>query len=291
VAGRVCRRLDGIPLAIELAAARLRMLPAGELEARLDERFAILTGGSRAGLARQRTLRAMVDWSWELLNPAERAVLARLSTFAGGFDLAGAEAVAAGPDVPPGEVLDLLGALVDKSLVQFGDIGAGPGRYRLLETVRRYAAGRLDALGPAAVDHARVAHRDYYVALAEAAVPHLMAADQAEWLDRLDAELGNLRAAIAFTLAQADPEPGLRLAASLRVFWRVRGHADEAADALRALLDMPAPERRPCRAPGRWPPRLSCSSTRAATRSPETTARRRWPLPPLRGMTFWSPTC
>jgi predicted ATPase/DNA-binding CsgD family transcriptional regulator len=240
VAGRICRRLDGIPLAIELAAARLRMLPAGELETRLDERFAILTGGSRAGLARQQTLRAMVDWSWELLNPAERAVLARLSTFAGGFGLAAAEAVAAGPDVPAAEVAGLLGALVDKSLVQFGDAGAGPGRYRLLETVRQYAAGRLDAPGPAEAQAARLAHRDYYLALAEAAAPHLMAPDQAAWLDRLDAELGNLRTAIAFSLTQPDLEPGLQLAASLRVFWGIRGHAAEGSDVLRALLDAPA---------------------------------------------------
>jgi predicted ATPase/DNA-binding CsgD family transcriptional regulator len=240
VAGRVCRRLDGIPLAIELAAARLRGMGAAELEARLDERFALLTGGSRAGLPRQQTLRAMVDWSWELLNPAERAVLAALSTFAGGFGLAAAEAVAAGPDVPATEVLGHVGALVDKSLVQFGDAGAGPGRYRLLETVRQYAAGRLDAQDPAAVDRARAAHRDYYLALAEAADPQLMGPGQAEWLDRLDAELGNLRAAIAFSLTQADPEPGLRLAASLRVYWRARGHAAEGADVLRALLDVPA---------------------------------------------------
>jgi predicted ATPase len=212
VAGRICRRLDGIPLAIELAAARLRVMPAGELRARLGERFALLTGGSRAGLARQQTLRAMVDWSWELLTGPKRAVLAALSAFAGGFALAAAEAVAAGPDVPTGEVLDHLGALVDKSLVQFGDVGAGPGRYRLLETVRQYAAGRLDALGPAVADAARLAHRDYYLALAEAAAPHLVAADQAAWLDRLDAELGNLQAAIAFSQVQADPEPGLRLA-------------------------------------------------------------------------------
>ncbi len=240
VAGLICRRLDGIPLAIELAAARLRVMPAAELEARLDERFALLTGGSRAALPRQQTLRAMVDWSWELLTGAERAVLARLSTFAGGFGLVGAEAVAAGPVVPPGEVVGLLGALVDKSLVQFDHTGTGPGRYRLLETVRLYAAGRLDALGPAAAGAARMAHRDYYLALAEAAVPQLVAADQVEWLDRLDAELGNLRAAIAVSLTQPDPEPGLRLAASLRVYWRARGHAAEGADALRALLDAPA---------------------------------------------------
>ena len=240
VIGRVCRRLDGIPLAVELAAARLRVMPAAELDARLDQRFGLLTGGSRAAAPRQQTLRAMVDWSWELLTGAERAVLAALSVFAGGFSLAAAEAVAAGPEVPAGEVLGHLGALVDKSLVQFGDAGTGPGRYRLLETVRQYAAGRLDALGPAAVNNTRTAHRDYYLALAEAAAPHLIAHDQAAWLDRLDAELGNLRAAIAVSLTQADPAPGLRLAASLRVYWRVRGHAAEGADALRALLDAPA---------------------------------------------------
>ena len=128
VIGRVCRRLDGIPLAVELAAARLRVMPAAELGARLDRRFSLLTGGSRAAPRRQQTLRAMVDWSWELLPGAERAVLARLSVFAGTFGLAAAEAVAAGPDVSAAEVLGHLGALVDKSLVQFGDTGTGPGR-------------------------------------------------------------------------------------------------------------------------------------------------------------------
>src|SRR6516165_10713670 len=243
VAGRICRRLDGIPLAIELAAARLRVMSAPELDARLDERFALLTGGSRAGLPRQQTLRAMVDWSWELLTGPERAALARLSVFAGGFDLAAAEAVAAGPDVPAGEVLGHLGALVDKSLVQFGDAGDGPGRYRLLDTVRQYAARRLDAAGPSVAGAARAAHRDYYLALAEAAASQLVASEQAAWLDRLEAELGNLRAAIAFSRAQPDPVPGLRLAASLRVFWLARGHVSEAADALRALLDLPASPR------------------------------------------------
>jgi predicted ATPase/class 3 adenylate cyclase/DNA-binding CsgD family transcriptional regulator len=238
VAGRICRRLDGIPLAIELAAARLRMMPAAELEARLDERFLLLTGGSRAGMARQQTLRAMVEWSWELLTGAERAVLAALSVFAGGFGLAAAEAVAASPEVPPGEVVGHLGALVDKSLVQFDHAGSGPGQYRLLETVRQYVADRLDALGPTAAEAARVAHRDYYLALAEAAAPQLRAANQAEWLDRLDAELGNLRAAIAFSLAQADLAPGLALAASLRVYW-VHRHVAEGADVLRALLGAP----------------------------------------------------
>jgi predicted ATPase/DNA-binding CsgD family transcriptional regulator len=240
VVGRVCRRLDGIPLAVELAAARLRVMSPAELDARLDQRFALLTGGLRAAPPRQQTLRAMVDWSWELLTGAERAVLGRLSVFAGGFGLAAAEAVAACPDVSAGEVLGHLGALVDKSLVQFGDTGIAPGRYRVLETVRQYAAGQLDALGQAQASAARTAHRDYYLALAEAAAPQLIGLDQAEWLDRLDAELGNLRTAIAFSLTQDDPEPGLRLVGSLRTYWRARGHAAEGADALRTLLDMPA---------------------------------------------------
>ena len=260
VAGRICRRLDGIPLAVELAAARLRVMPAAELDARLDERFVLLTGGSRAALPRQQTLRAMVDWSWELLTGAERAVLARLSVFAGGFGLAAAEAAAAGDDVPAAEVVGQLGALVDKSLVQFGDTGTGPGRYRLLETVRQYAAGRLDAQGPAVADAARIAHRDYYLALAEAAAPQPDGPDQAEWLDRLDAELGNLRAAIAFSQTQSDPEPGLRLASSLRVYWRARGHAAEgggraAGAAGRAGRPGGDAVARPGAGRGGWPPR------------------------------------
>jgi predicted ATPase/class 3 adenylate cyclase len=240
VVGRICRQLDGIPLAIELAAARLRVMSAAELDARLDQRFALLTGGSRAALPRQQTLLAMVDWSWELLNAAERPVLARLSVFAGGFDLAAGEAVAAGGDVPPDEVVRHLGALVDKNLVQFDDTAAGPVRYRLLETVRQYAARQLQAQHPAATREARTAHRDQYLALAEAAAPQLVARDQAEWLDRLDLELDNLRAAIAFSLNQADPAPGIRLVTSLRMFWKARGHATEGVEALRALLDAPA---------------------------------------------------
>ena len=239
VVGRICRRLDGLPLAIELAAARLRLMSVTELDARLDQRFSILTGGSRAALPRQQTLRAVVDWSWELLTGAERQVLAGLSVFAGGFDLAAAEAVTTSEDVLLDEVIGHLGALVDKSLVQFNDTGAGPARYRLLETVRQYAARQLEAQDPSA-DAARIAHRDHYLALAEAAAPQLETRDQAQWLDRLDLELGNLRAAIAFSLTQADPAPGLRLAASLRRFWKARGHATEAVDALQALLEVPA---------------------------------------------------
>src|SRR6202451_2806022 len=195
-AGRICRRLDGIPLAIELAAARLRVMPVAELDARLDQRFSILTGGSRAALPRQQTLLAMVDWSWELLTPGERHVLAGLSVFAGGFDLAAAEAVAGGEIVPAVEVLGYLAALVDKSLVHFdagiGDVtGDGPVRYRLLETVRQYATRRLQGHDRAAADEVAAAHRDHYLALARAAAPRLVARDQPEWLDRLPVSLGH----------------------------------------------------------------------------------------------------
>jgi len=240
VIGRITRRLDGIPLAIELAAARLRSMSVTELDARLDQRFALLTGGSRAAPARQQTLLAMISWSWDLLTSAEREALARLSVFTGGFDLAACEAVTADADIPAGESMTILGSLADKSLVQFDDAAAGPGRYRLLETVREFAARRLDEQAAEAGRDTQHAHLGYYLALAETAGPQLTGPDQAQWLDRLDAELGNLRAAITFSLTQPDPEPGLRLAAALRVFWRTRVHDSEAADALRVLLDLPA---------------------------------------------------
>ena len=239
VAGRICRRLDGIPLAIELAAARLRVMPVTELDARLDQRFSLLTGGSRAALPRQQTLLAMVNWSWELLNTAERQVLARLSVFAGGFDLAAAEAVTAGGSIHVDEAVAHLGTLVNKNLVQFNDSGTGPARYRLLETVRQYTARQLERQDPEAAPDARTSHRDYYLALAQSAAPQLIAHDQAAWLDLLDLELDNLRAAIAFSLAQPDPASGLQLVTALRVFWKARGHATEGVDSLRALLAAP----------------------------------------------------
>ena len=239
LAARICRRLDGIPLAIELAAARLRVMSLTELDARLDQRFSLLTGGSRTALPRQQTLLATVEWSWELLNAAERHVLARLSVFAGGFDLSAAEVVAGG-GVPAGEAMAHLGALVDKNLVQFDDTGAGPARYRLLETVRQYAARQLEGNDPVAAHDTRTAHRDHYLALAESAAPQLIAHDQAAWLDRLELELDNLRAAIAFSLKQSDPVPGIQLLTALRVFWKARGHAAEGADALGAFLAAPA---------------------------------------------------
>ena len=240
IVGRICRRLDGIPLAIELAAARVSSMSPKELDSRLDQRFSLLTGGSRTARRRQQTLLAMVEWSWDLLNEKERHVFARLSVFAGGFDLEAAEAVTGGEALSKDEVLDQLGALVDKSLVQFEDSTKGEVRYRLLETMRQYGAQQLEKEGPDAVVGARAAHRGYYLDLVERAAPHLDVHDQAEWLDRLDLELDNLRVAIAFSLEQSDREPGIRLVSALRLLFKARGGAGEGVEALRALLETPA---------------------------------------------------
>jgi predicted ATPase len=235
--GRLCRRLDGIHLAIELAAARLRTLPLDEIDSRLDERFRLLTGGHRATPPRQQTLQALIDWSYDLLKPEEQEMLERLSVFAGGFDLHSAEAVAgAGFDSPVG-ALDRLAALVDKSLLQADD--AGSGRYRLLDTVRDYATAKLLARSPAAASALRAAHRDHYLALAETAAPHLIGHGQTEWLDRLQLEFDNLRAAIAYSLEDPNPAAGLRLGRALCYFWLYREPRTEGAAALSAALDRP----------------------------------------------------
>jgi predicted ATPase/class 3 adenylate cyclase len=238
VVARICRRLDGLPLAIELAAARLRALSLDELDVRLDERFRLLTGGSRAALPRQQTLRALIDWSWDLLNRGERDVLARLSVFAGGFDLEAAEAVAVGGIVEDYDVVDHVGALVDKSLVEADDT-AGVIRYRLLESVHAYASDRLAGAGAGEEWKAREAHRDHFQALAEQAVPKLNGAEQEEWLNRLEAEHDNLRAAVAHSLRDDDAGPGLRLVWALSKFWARRGHFTEGLMHLEAALDHP----------------------------------------------------
>ena len=235
--GRLCRRLDGIPLAIELAAARLRALPLDEIDNRLDQRFRLLTGGHRTTPRRQQTLQALIDWSYDLLNPEEQEMLERLSVFPGGFDLHSAEAVAgAGFDSPVG-VLDQLAALVDKSLLQTEDVGSV--RYRLLETMRDYASAKLLERSQPAARALRAAHRDHYLALAETAAPHLIGHGQIEWLDRLQLELDNLRAAISQSLQDPDPSAGLRLGRALCYFWLYREPRAEGAAALCAALDRP----------------------------------------------------
>jgi predicted ATPase/DNA-binding SARP family transcriptional activator len=235
--GRLCRRLDGIPLALELAAARLRTLPLDEIDNRLDQRFRLLTGGHRITAPRHQSLQALIDWSYDLLNPEEQEMLERLSVFAGGFDLDGAEAVAGAAFDSPVGVLDLLGALVDKSLLQADDVGAV--RYRLLETMRDYATSKLLARSHAAAGALRAAHCGHYLALAETAAPHLIGHGQTEWLDRLQVELDNLRAAISTSLQDPAPATGLRLGRALCYFWLYREPRGEGAAALSAALDRP----------------------------------------------------
>ncbi|KAF2780508.1 multi-domain regulatory protein [Streptomyces sp. OM5714] len=214
----ICRRLDGLPLAIELAAARLRMLTPRQIADRLDDRFRLLTSGSRTVLPRQQTLRAVVDWSWDLLDADERDVLGRLSVFAGGCDLAAAEAVC-GP-----AALDALGSLVDKSLVVAApvtDRGNGDGmRYRLLETVAEYAGERLDESGarPAAAR----AHLTYYRELARTTDPLLRGPRQLAAVERLEREYENLRTALRHAVAERDEQEALCLSLSLVWYWQMR---------------------------------------------------------------------
>jgi len=234
---RLVRRLDGIPLAIELATARLGSLSVAELEARLGQRFRLLVGGPRTAMPRQQTLGALIEWSYHLLSATEQLVLDRLAIFAGGFDLSAAEAVASDDEIEPLDVIDLVKSLVDKSLVQ-ADVG-GMVRYRLLESIRDYAAGKLAVRGSDEFERTERAHRDYFLRVAEGAAPHLIAHDQVDWLDRLSADYDNLRLALARCLVDADPEPGLRLAAALTYFWLYRDHAAEGADVLLAHIDRP----------------------------------------------------
>lgn len=215
----ICRHLDGIPLAIELAAARVRALPVEEIVARLTDRFRLLVRGERTAEPRQQTLRALIDWSHDLLTERERAVLRRLSVFAGGWTLAAAEAVAAGGDIAEPEVLDLLTRLIEKSLVAADPEAA---RYRLLETVRQYALERLASSDEDAPT--RLRHLAFYLALAEEASPQLVGREQGAWLARLDLERENLLSAHAWCdRAPAGAESGLKLASAMRRYWIVRG--------------------------------------------------------------------
>ncbi|MFJ7072825.1 AfsR/SARP family transcriptional regulator [Streptomyces sp. NPDC098781] len=210
----ICRRLDGLPLAIELAAARLRMLTPRQIADRLDDRFRLLTSGSRTVLPRQQTLRAVVDWSWELLDEGEREVLRRLSVFAGGCDLAAAEAVC-GP-----VALEALGSLVDKSLVVAAPLGDGEMRYRLLETVAEYAGERLDESGRR--DEAGRAHLTYYRELARTTDPLLRGPGQLAAVERLERESENLRTALRFAVSHREEQEAMCLILSLAWYWQMR---------------------------------------------------------------------
>ncbi|HEU4947319.1 MAG TPA: BTAD domain-containing putative transcriptional regulator [Kribbella sp.] len=225
VAG-ICRRLDGLPLALELAATRLRALGLDELSVRLDDRFGLLAAGRRDGPARQRTLRAMVDWSWELLTDRERLVLRRLSVHAGGCTLEAAEAVCGDA------VADELARLVDRSLVSVLD---GP-RYRLLETVKQYGTERLTEAGESETTQRRMVQ--WYTALAERAEPRLYGHDQRVWLERLDLETPNLRAALDTAIQYGDSEHALRIVDALAWYWFLRGRLAEASRSFDLALSL-----------------------------------------------------
>jgi len=226
----ICYRLDGIPLAIELAAARVRALSIEQIHVRLDDCFRLLSSGSRTALPRQQTLKAALDWSYELLTEPERLLLARLAVFAGGWTLEAAEEITGESE----DVLSLLADLVDKSLVAY-ETEYGQPRYRLLETIRQYSLEKLKESGQWEQLCAR--HRDYFLAYAERAEPSLYGERQKEWLDRLEREHDNLRAALTFcrqTRSQA--QAGLRLAGALAEFWDIRGHYSEGREHLQAVL-------------------------------------------------------
>ncbi|QQZ55024.1 AAA family ATPase [Streptomyces microflavus] len=232
----ICRRLDGIPLALELAATRVRALGVRELAERLNDRFRVLTFGQRGAPARQQTLRAVIDWSWELLSAPERIVLRRLAAHSDGCDLAAAEAVCAGDGVARDEVLDLVTRLVDRSLVVVVGGPSGP-RYRLLESVAAYATERLHEMED--LTQVRDRHLRHYRALAEHAEPRLRGAGQRDRLARLDAEAGNLRSALDEAVRRAgagEPEEAVRLATALAWWWLLRGRLTEARRSLGAVL-------------------------------------------------------
>jgi predicted ATPase/class 3 adenylate cyclase len=222
----VCRRLDGIPLALELAAARLSSMSVQQISQRLDQRFRLLTGGSRNAMPRQQTLQAAVDWSFSLLHEPERETLLRLSVFAGGFELEAAEAICADGSIDAFDVMDLLGSLVDKSLV-VADRMPGSVRYRLLDTIRQYAAQELlRSGGEAGVVAARDRHAGYFLGLAQEAAPALAGHGQGDWMRRLDPEWENLRASAAHLADEGRADDVLRLGVWLQWFAMGKGHTD-----------------------------------------------------------------
>jgi len=232
----LCARLEGIPLALELAAARMRSMSLQDINKRLQDRFKLLTGGGRVLLERQQTLRALVAWSYDMLPEPEQRLLERLAVFVGGFDLEAAEAVCGAEPLAPEDVLDLLTSLVEKSLVMADEDDNGT-RYRQLETIREFAREYLDKRGDAAAIAMR--HCDHFLVVAKAGNRHLQGPDQAEWTRRLEAELDNLRAATRLALeGKADPVLAVKLGVALMRFWIFRGYSTEGRNAMRAALNL-----------------------------------------------------
>jgi predicted ATPase/DNA-binding CsgD family transcriptional regulator len=238
----LCHRLDGIPLAIELAANRVRALTVGQIASRLENRFLLLTDGPRFGPQRHQTLRRAIQWSYELLSEPERVLLNRLGVFAAGWTLEAAEAVCAGESVPREDLVDLMCRLVDRSLV-VAEENAGAMRYRLLETLREFAAEQLAESGEE--QQLRERHRTWYVHVAEDGERDIWRSDQLACVKRLDADRDNIRSALSWTLldAASDPEPGLRIAAAMVRFWDLHGDLLEATRWLTDLLALPRVQR------------------------------------------------
>src|SRR6266540_1252890 len=224
---QICQRLDGIPLAIELAAARIKVLSVDEIASHLTDRFSVLTSGSRTALPRHQTLRATIDWSYDLLAEPERILFRRLSVFLGGFTLDAAEAVTAGDHVSKSQIIDLLGQLINKSLItvaarsEASDIDAET-RYGMLETIREYAREKLREVEEE--ERVRNSHLEFFVKLVEEYEPKLERAEQQVWLDRLETELDNVRTAIDWALASQQTVAVLRVVGGLRRFWLIRNH-------------------------------------------------------------------
>jgi non-specific serine/threonine protein kinase len=231
----ICRRLDGRPLAIELAAAWVRVLSVSQIAERLEGRSDLLAGGSRTAAPRQQTLTATLDWSHDLLSEQERTVFRSLAVFAGGWTLEAAELVCSGAEVGPRDVHPVVSRLVEKSLVMAEAPKAGERRYRMLLTIREYALSKLKEAGEAQVVRAR--HLAYFLQFAEQAQPHLSGPEQWPWLDRLEAEHDNLRAALDWSLVAPNAAgEGLRLAVVMGEFWKLRGHLSEGRRRLETAL-------------------------------------------------------
>ena len=235
--GRVCQRLDGIPLALELAAARVKVLTVAQIAERLDHALGLLTTGGRLAPARQQTLRATLAWSYQLLSEPEQRLFERLSVFAGGLTLDAAEAVCAGDSVEAAWVLDGLTRLFDKSLLVVQEPASGPARYRLLEPIRQFAEEHLVARGEH--HHVKDRHADFYVALAERSEPEIHRPSALAVMDMLDREHDNMRVALRWLLSIPDAERSQRLAAGMGGFWLYRGHVAEGEAWLRQALDVP----------------------------------------------------
>lgn len=228
----ICRRLDGIPLAIELAAARTKVMSVDKINERLDDRFKLLTGGKRTALPRQQTLKALIDWSYELLNDNEKLLWNRLSVFSGGFDLDAAEQICSDEMLDELEILDILHSLADKSVVIYDD---SSDRFRMLEIIRQYGHDKLK--GSNGIEKISDSHMNFYLKMSEMLEPKLIGSEAQSHISKLEQERGNIEAAMVTALKSPDDERGLRLSSSMGVFWKIRSHFSEGRKWIEAFLD------------------------------------------------------